>query len=104
MLKFGDRVKVGKLDKSQSHFPQEIEAIVLYSDVSIHFKHGGDVKIDDEPKSYGLFIKGLGSTSWYDVKDLTLIDYDRLDLYKEWLFEYKCKGYNDLQDHKYRLA
>ncbi len=33
---------------------------------------------------YSVFIKGSGRVAWYDEEYMTLIEHDRMDLYRKW--------------------
>lgn len=73
----GDWVKIAKnLGRSMSHFQGDCEAIVQYS---YNDKYGGG-----HTKSYSLFLKGQGSSAWYEEHQLTLIELNRIDKLAEW--------------------
>jgi hypothetical protein len=80
MQKFhnGDLVRVAKdLGPCMSHFSNDCDAIVKYS---YEDKYGGP---SCNP-TYGIFIKGKGTSAWYDEHQLTLIESGRHDLLREW--------------------
>jgi hypothetical protein len=75
-FKHGDLVKVADdLGEWMAHFQKGCEAIVDYS-FADKFGYG-----DEE--SYGIFIKGSGTTSWYPGSVLTFIRHAP-ELLKEW--------------------
>lgn len=73
----GDYVRVAKdLGRHMSHFTGDIDAIVIgsYAD-----QFGGTNR-----DSYTLHLKGQGKCSWYEGRQLTLIERGRSDLLKQW--------------------
>ena len=76
-FKKGDHVKIADdLGATMSHFTSGVEAIVQYSYAD---KFGGN-----NTNSYSLYIKNLGSSSWYYESQLTLIEANRHDLLEKW--------------------
>jgi ribosomal protein S24E len=76
-FKKGDWVQIAKdLGRSMTHFTADCEAIVVgsYKD-----QYGGS-----DTKSYTLYLKNQGKSSWYEEHQLTLIESGRLDKLKEW--------------------
>ncbi len=76
----GDLVRIADdLGPHMPHFTKGVDAIVLgsYAD-----KYGGK-----DRKSYSLLIHGVGSLSWYDEWQLTLVKAGQTDLLYEWLDE-----------------
>lgn len=73
-----DHVQIKKNPTNQSDFPNNTDAIVLYSSSS---KYGKEVLDDDW---YCLWVNGHGQVSWYLPENLTLIEHDRKDLLDKW--------------------
>ena len=71
----GDLVHVGEMPVYMDHFEGNCKAIVLYTYAE---EYGGGAK---EEKQYCLHILPRGGeVSWYEEKQLTLVEADRLDL------------------------
>jgi len=86
MQKFhkGDLVHVAKnLGPYMSHFTSDVDAIVIgsYSD-----QFGGN-----DTSSYTLYLKDAGESSWYEERQLSLIDHNRMDILKQWEAEEKSE-------------
>jgi hypothetical protein len=80
----GDWVQVAKdLGSSMNHFESDCEAIVMGS---YSVQYGGA-----DHYSFTIFIKGGGHVSWYDERQLTLIEANRLDLLEQWEIERATK-------------
>lgn len=71
-----DHVQIKEMPRS--HFPNNIDAIVLYSSSS---QYGKEVLDDDY---YCLWVNGRGEVSWYYPNNLDLIEHDRKDLLDKW--------------------
>ena len=86
----GSLVRVAKnLGSSMSHFQSDCDAIIIgsYAD-----QFGGE-----DVKSYTIYIKGSGETSWYNEHQLELIEENRSDLLENWKKEKKKE--NDLHSN-----
>jgi hypothetical protein len=76
-FKTGDFVRIAKdLGPLMKHFQADCDAIVMYS---YNDKYGGG-----DTKSYCLYLRGRGTSSWYSEEQLNLIEPNRIDLLKQW--------------------
>lgn len=86
MQKFnkGDKVKISDdLGSSMNHFPCGMDAIVIGSYAE---QFGGS-----DTKSYSIYIKGQGETSWYYEHQMTLIEKGYHTELEEWKYYLKNK-------------
>ena len=72
-----DHVQIKEMPNSR--FPNNTDAIVLYSDNS---RYGTGEVLDND--CYCLWVNGHGEVSWYYPESLTLIEHDRKDLLDKW--------------------
>ena len=89
MQKFnkGDLVHIAAdLGEMMSHFPKDKQAIVMYS---YHEKYGCGKA--PENNQYSLHIEGMGESSWYYDKNLTLIATNQMHLLQQWEGEKEAK-------------
>lgn len=83
-----DLVHIAKdLGEGMSHFPNDIDAIVLYSYAQRFGRTDNMV--------YCLLIKGKGTISWYHQSQLTLIEKNQEALADEWAKKLKLRKYVD---------
>ena len=97
----GDLVRIGSLPVYMSHFPQDCEAIVLYSNREKNGRYVNTFK-------YGLYILGRngGESSWYPEDALTFVREDAYDAlpqnqYDRLVYEAKLsRWYRDFETEK----
>lgn len=76
-FKRGDYVMIADdLGPMKSHFESGCEAIVIGS--------YADQYAGDDTKSYTLYLRNSGKSSWYGEHELTLIEKNRLDILDQW--------------------
>lgn len=80
-----DHVQIKDLSKckSVSHFPNNVDAIVLYSNRE---KYRPDDDCEDD--EYCLWVNGAGETAWYSPCTFDLLEHDRKDLLEKWKDEH----------------